>query len=171
MKFKIRLLFAFGFVAIGLLVNSCKKSNQDYIATLITGNQWQLSSVTKTNYVGASTISVETLDTACNLTQVFKFSADKTCTYTNFDCLTQSVKGTWSLSQDKLFLYANILCRDTITRAANDTTKSSKPFGTARIVNLGQYSLILQTGDLETYYPPTQARTVYQWGFVRVKSQ
>lgn len=165
MKFRIRLLFAFVFLAIGLLVNSCKKSNQDYISTLITGNQWQLSSVTQTNYIGASTISVVTLDTACNLTQLFKFNADKTCTYTNFDCLTQSVKGSWSLSQDKLFLNADMVCQDTTS------AKSSKPFQTARIVNLGQYSLVLQTGDLETYFPPTQPRTVYQWGFVRVKSQ
>lgn len=165
MKFKIRLLVAFGFAAIGLLVNSCKKSNQDYISTLITGNQWQLSSITKTNFIGASSISVETLDTACNLTQVFKFNVDNSCTYTNFDCLTQSNKGTWSLSQDKLFLYVNMVCQDTTS------AKSSMPFQTARIVNLGQYSLILQTGNLETYYPPTEARTVYQWGFVRVKSQ
>jgi hypothetical protein len=152
------------------MVNSCQKAKQDYIATLIAQNQWQLSSATVTTYVGSSQTSQVTLDTACNLTQMFKFNADNTCTYTNFDCLTQTTKGSWALSQDKLFLNVNMTAKDTITRAG-DTTTHSKPFQTARIVNLGQYSLILQTGDLETYYSPTQTRVVYQWGFVRVKSQ
>jgi hypothetical protein len=156
MKFKTRLLLLFIIAAVALLVNSCKKNNQDYIETLITGNQWQLSSATVTTYIGSSQISQLTLDTACNQTQIFKFNSDNSCTYTNFDCLTQTTKGTWSFSKDR-----------------QDTTaaKSSKPFLTARIVNLGQYSLILQTGDLETYYSPTQKRVQYQWGFVRVKSQ
>lgn len=171
MKFKIRLLSLLGFVATGLLINSCKKSSQDYIETLLTGNQWQLSSATVTTFIGSSEINQVTLDTACNLSQIFKFSLNNTCSYTNFDCLAQTSMGTWSLSQDKLFLTADMLCRDTITRAAGDTTVHSKPFQTARIINLGQYSMVLQTGDLETYYPPTQHRTIYQWGFVRVKSQ
>ena len=170
MKFKIRLLFLFVVAAVGLLVNSCKKNNQDYIETLIVGNQWQLSSATVTTYTGATQTSQVTLDTACTLTQMFKFNADNTCTYTNFDCLTQTTKGSWARSQDKLFLNVNMLAKDTITRAA-DTTTHSKPFQTARIVNLGQYSLILQTGNLETYYSSTQIRVIYQWGFVRVKSQ
>lgn len=170
MKFKIRLLLLFVVAAVGLLINSCKKNNQDYIATLIAQNQWQLSSATVTTYTGSTQTSQVTLDTACLLTQTFKFNTDNTCTYTNFDCLTQTTKGSWALSQDKLFLNINMVAKDTITRTG-DTTIHSKPFQTARIVNLGQYSLILQTGDLETYYSPTQTRVVYQWGFVRVKSQ
>ncbi|MDO3627349.1 hypothetical protein [Mucilaginibacter sp. BT774] len=169
MKFKIRLLFLFVVAAVGLLVNSCKKNNQDYIETLIAQNQWQLSSAKVTTYVGSTATSVLTLDTACLVTQIFKFNTDNTCTYTNFDCLPQATKGTWALSQDRLFLNVNMTCKDTIART--DTTTHSKPFLTARIVNLGQYSLILQTGNLETYYSPTQIRVVYQWGFVRVKSQ
>jgi len=169
MKLKIRLLLLFAVVSISLLVNSCKKSNQDYIATLIAQNQWQLSSAQVTTYIGSTQTSQLTLDTACLLTQIFKFNTDNTCTYTNFDCLTQATKGTWTLSQDKLFLNVNMTCKDTIARA--DTTTHSKPFQTARIVNLGQYSLVLLTGDLETNYSPTQKRVQYQWGFVRVKSQ
>jgi len=170
MKFKIRLLFLFTVAAIGLMVNSCQKTKQDYIATLIAQNQWQLSSATITTYIGSSAISQLTLDTSCLVTQIFKFNPDNTCSYTNFDCLTQSTKGTWALSQDKLFLNVNMFCKDTITRRT-DTTTHSKPFQTAQIVNLGQYSLVLKTGDLETYYSPTQKRVQYQWGFVRVKSQ
>ena len=170
MKFKIRLLLLFTVVALGLMVNSCQKTKQDYIATLIAQNQWQLSSATVTTFIGGSATSVLTLDTSCLVTQVFKFDTDNTCTYTNFDCLTQASKGSWALSQDKHFLNVNMLCKDTIARAG-DTTTHSKPFQTAQIVNLGQYSLVLKTGDLETNYSPTQKRVVYQWGFVRVKSQ
>lgn len=169
MKFKIRLFLLFTMATIALLVNSCQKTKQDYIATLIAQNQWQLSSATVTTYTGSTQISQLTLDTTCLVTQIFKFNTDNTCSYTNFDCLPQSTRGTWALSQDKLFLNVNMIAKDTIARA--DTTTHSKPFQNAKIINLGQYSLILQTGDLQTYYSPTQKRVIYQWGFVRVKSQ
>lgn len=165
MKKKFLLLCLLGFVVIGLVGNSCKKTSQDYIQTLLTGNQWQLASVQVIHYIGASENRArDTLNTNCNLTQVFKFNADKTCTYTNFDCITQSVSGHWSLSPDQLFLYADMTCQDTTA------FKSSKPFQTAKIVNLGQYSLVLQTGNLETYYTPTQVRTITQYGFIRQKT-
>lgn len=169
MKFKIRLLLLFIVVAIGLMVNSCQKTKQDYIATLIAQNQWQLSSATVTTFIGSTQMSQLTLDTACLVTQTFKFNPDNTCSYTNFDCLTQATKGTWALSQDRLFLNVNMTCKDTIART--DTTTRSKPFQTAKIINMGQYSLVLQTGDLQSYWSPTQKRVIYQWGFVRVKSQ
>jgi hypothetical protein len=95
---------------------------------------------------------------------MFKFNADKTCSYTNFSCLTQSATGHWSLSSDKLFLYSDI-------KLDTAAAQAGQPFQTARIVNLGQYSLVLQTGSLETYYLPTQERHITQYGFVRVKSQ
>jgi hypothetical protein len=164
MKKKFLLLCLLGIVMIGLLVNSCKKTSQDYIQTLFTGNQWQLASVQVIHYVGATQLTTDTLNTKCNLTQVFKFNTDKTCTYTNFDCITQSVSGHWSLSSNELFLYADMTCQDTTA------AKSSKPFQTAKIVNLGQYSLVLQTGDLETYYTTTQVRTITQYGFIRQKT-
>jgi uncharacterized membrane protein YciS (DUF1049 family) len=169
MKLKIRLLLLFVIVAVGLTVNSCQKTKQDYIASLIAQNQWQLSSAQVTTYIGGTAISQLTLDTACLVTQIFKFNTDNTCSYTNFDCLAQATKGTWALSQDKLFLSVNMTCKDTIART--DTTTHSKPFETAQIINLGQYSLVLKTGDLQTNYSPTQKRVQYQWGFVRVKSQ
>ena len=148
----------------GFLTNSCQKTKQDYIATLFTGGHWQLSSLTVTHYVGASSMSTDTLNTTCNEVQAYTFNIDYTCNYTNFNCITQSVKGHWSLSQDRLFLHSDIVCQDTTA------AKSSMPFQTAKIMNLGQYSLVLQTGDLETYYTPTQTRTITQYGFVRVKT-
>ncbi|MDB5135727.1 MAG: hypothetical protein JWP37_2330 [Mucilaginibacter sp.] len=168
MKYKLQLLFLCVLVTIGLVVNSCSKDTQNNIQTLFVGSQWELASVQVTHYIGASQVGlVDTLNTNCNNIQLFKFNADNTCTYTNFDCLPNTTaKGHWSLSADQLFLYAgDLVVQDTTTN------HNSKPFQTARIVNLGQYSLILQTGNLETYYPPTMARTITQYGFIRQKIQ
>lgn len=165
MKFKLLFFILCGFALIGLVTNSCKKNQQDYIQTLFTQGKWQLSTMTVTHKVGASTVSEDTLNTLCDSTQVYKFNIDNTCTYTNFDCLPQKASGHWSLSKDRLILYSDMVCQDTTAAT------SSKPFQVAKIINLGQYSLVLQTGDLETYYTPTQVRTITQYGFVRQKTK
>lgn len=163
MKLKFPLLFICFFVLIGLTTHSCKKNKQDYIETLLPGGQWELASIQVTHYTGAAIDTTDTLNTLCDSTQVFTFNSDNTCTYTNFDCLPQTSTGHWSLSNDKLFLSSDMVCKDTTA------AKSSKPFQTAKIVNLGQYSLVLQTGDLEQFYPPDMVRVVTQYGFVRKK--
>ena len=163
MRFKIRLLILCGFAAISLLVNSCKKSNQDYIQSLFVGGHWQLSSLEVTYATGALTDSVVLRDTACIFTQLFTFNADNTCSFTNFSCRQQTSSGSWSLSPDKLFLHSAI--------SVDSSGVTIKPFTNAQIVNLGQYSLILQTGDLQTYYPATMKRIITRYGFVRVKTQ
>jgi hypothetical protein len=53
----------------------------------------------------------------------------------------------------------------------DSTNATVMPFSTARIDNLGQYSLVMETGDLETYYLPNQKRVIARYGFVRVKTQ
>ena len=150
---------------IGFGITSCKKSSQDYIQTLLTDQQWQLASVQVFHFVGSSQLPTDTLNTTCNLVQTFKFNTDKTCTYTNFDCITQTASGHWALAQNELFLATDIKTTDTTT------TDNGVPFKNAQIINLGQYSMILKTGDLETFYSPTQVRTITQYGFIRVKTQ
>jgi len=164
MKNKYWLFCFFCLAAAALLINSCKKNEQDNIATLFTGGQWQLASVQVFHYVGSSQVGLtDTLGADCNLTEVFKFNTDKTCTFTNYNCMPQPpASGHWSLSSNRLFLYADMVCQD--------STGTAKPFATARIVNLGQYSLVLQTGDLQNFYTPTQERTIIQYGFVRQKT-
>jgi hypothetical protein len=165
MKFKFPLFFLCCFVAIGLTTNSsCKKNEQDYLQTLITNGNWQLASVIAYHYTGSIPDSTDTLNTTCDSTQLFKFNIDNTCTYTNFDCIAQKSNGHWSFTSDKLFFNSDMVCQDT------SAAKSSKPFQTAKIMNLGQYSLIIQTGNLETYYSSTQKRNWIQYGFVRQKT-
>jgi hypothetical protein len=144
---------------------SCKKNNQDYLNTLLADGQWQLASVLAYNYTGAIQNFVDTLNTSCTNNQTFTFNTDGTCTYTNYDCIPQTATGHWSLSKDKLYLMSDIKLQDTV---ASD---NSLPFHNAQIRNLGQYSLVLRTGYLNTYYPPNQQRVIYEFGFVRVKKQ
>ena len=165
MKYKVPLFFLVGFALIALIINSCKKETQNNIETLFTGGQWQLSSLQRTHYVGDTLKFTDTLNTACTLDQIFTFNADKTCSYTNYTCDPQpTANGTWSLSTDQLYLNSNIACKDS---TGGGTT--TQPFKIARIINLGQYSLVLETGSLETFYPPNRVRVKTRYGFVRQK--
>jgi hypothetical protein len=156
------LLLLSSFLIMGMVVNSCKKSNQSPIQALFTGGRWELASVMATNYIGNQQISMDTLNVNCDSTQYFIFNTDNTCTYTNFDCIPQKpAAAAWSLSPNELVLDAQVVCKDTTLAG------SSKPFSNAEIENLGQFSLVLLTGDIAPNYSLTQKRRVVTWGFIR----
>ncbi len=156
------LLLLSSFLIMGLVVNSCKKDSQSPLQSLFTGGRWQLASVLATNYIGNQEVSIDTLNTTCDSTQYFTFNANNTCTYTNFDCLPQkTASATWSLSPNQLVLDAQVVCKDTTLAG------SSKPFSNAEIENLGQFSLVLMTGDIAPNYSLTQKRRIVTWGFIR----
>ena len=147
---------------VAMVINSCKKDDAGSIKTLFTGGKWQLASVVATNYTGNTQISTQTLDSTCMQTQYFTFNTDNTCTYTNFDCIEQTTAAaTYSLTPNQLILNAQVVCKDTTAAG------SSMPFSNAAIINLGQYSMILQTGDIAPNYSLTAPRRIVQWGFVR----
>ena len=161
MKKKHLLLLLSGLVAT-MVVNSCKKDNQNGIQTLFTGGSWQLASVMVFNFIGNSQTSVDTLNTNCGSTQLFTFNSNGTCTYQNFDCLTQpTATGPWLLSTNQLYLQSSMVCKDTTTAG------SSMPFSNAQIQTLGNYSLVLLTGDIQPNYSLTKPRRQVQYGFVR----
>ena len=164
MRKKLLFLGAVVVLITGFMIGSCKKSS-DYLPTLLTDGQWQLASVQVYYYTGATQDSIVTLDTLCSLTQTLQFSSNNACTYTNFDCISgTTANGHWSFINQNLYLSTDMVVKDTTA------VGSSVPFKIAQILNLGQYSLVLQTGDLNTYYPPTQKRVITQWGFVRLKT-
>jgi hypothetical protein len=164
MKKKRLLLFLTVLILIGLVVNSCKKDSLSPIQQLFTGGTWRLASIQDTLFVGNTEIAVDTLNTTCDSTQNFTFYTNNTCTYTNFDCLAQSPPaGQWSLAPNERILQANIVCKDTTA------TGSSMPFANAKILNLGQFSLILETGDFQANYSLTARRRVVVYGFIRQK--
>ena len=141
--------------------DSCKKDGQNIIPVLFTGGRWELATVTQTWFTGNNMDSTKTLNTGCPSSQYFTFTADGTCTYSNFHCLTQVTTGQWLLTTNQLFLQSNMVCKD--------TTKSgtSTPFSNAEIYNVGHYSLVLITGDVEPNYSLTKKRVQMQYGFIR----
>lgn len=149
-------------IAIGIIVNSCKKTGQDVISTLFTGGTWKLASVETKKYVGNQQMSDTTINDTCS--QFFTFKPDNSCTYTNFTCVGQTASGTWTLAKNQLYLYADITLKD--TSAAGTAT----PFKNAQIQTLGQYSMVLNTGDIAPNYSLTQPRTIVVYGFVRQTS-
>ena len=149
----------------GLVINSCKKDNQTSVETLLTHGPWHLASVQVINYVGSSVVSVDTLNTNCDSTQIFTFNTNNTCGYTNFECIPQKTSGSWSITSDQLVLNSNMLCADTLIGGAPDPNKSM-PFKYTKIVNLGQYSLVLQTGDVNIFVTSTTRSRIIQYGFV-----
>jgi hypothetical protein len=163
MKNKTLPFILLGFVLVILLVNSCKKAAQGTIESVLTSSGWQLASVTQTTYLGDAILSTETLNANCSLTQIFAFKTDNSCTYTNFECIQQNASGKWALSPDKLTLYANLTSKDTTAAG------SSQPFDTTRIVNLGLYSMVVETGPVSNF-STTLSRKIRRYGFVRQKS-
>ena len=159
---KTRWLLILTGLMIAVVVNSCKKSGQSPIQSLFTGGQWQLASVQVTYWTGNVTDTTITINTPC--VQDFIFNADNTCTYSNFDCITQTTPpAQWTLTGNQLFLQTNVVCKDTTAAG------SSMPFSNAAIQTLGQYSLVLQTGDIQPNYSLTAPRKIITWGFVRQK--
>ncbi|RYE19374.1 MAG: hypothetical protein EOP45_12745 [Sphingobacteriaceae bacterium] len=148
-------------VFIGFMANSCKRERVDNISALFSSGYWQLASLSTTRYIGDNQLST-TID-SCNLTQKFTFNNDNTCTFTNFGCDSNNINGTWNITDARTYLTANIIAPDS-------TGKDYQPFINSRIVNLGDYSLVLETGDIQTYYTATDKRTIFRWGFVRVKT-
>jgi len=163
MKNKRTLLLLTGLIAC-IFFYSCKKTNQTSIHALFSGGRWQLASVIATYYTGNTQDSTKVLTDSCSTSQYFTFSADNTCTYINFDCITQSPTGSWALSPNQLFLYAQVICKDT------SAAHSSAPFSNAQIQNLGQYSMVLRTGDVAPNYSINKKRRIIEYGFIRQKS-
>jgi hypothetical protein len=167
MKKRILYFFLPLLVVISMVTNSCKKeSKTDLVSSLLTHGAWQLASVMVFNYVGAGVLPTDTLNTNCSLKQVFTFNSNNTCNYTNFACISQTKQGNWALSSDDLYLMSNMSCTDTVKGSNGTATLTDMPFNNAQIVNLGQYSLVIQTGDVSTYYTATTKRVIVQYGFV-----
>jgi hypothetical protein len=121
-----------------------------------------LASVQTQYFTGNQQDSVVTDSSTCITSQYFTFNTDNTCTYVNFDCLTQTTAAApWSLTANQLFLQANVICKDTTK------TGSSSPFAYAQIFNLGVYSMVLYTGDIQPNYSLTAKRKIVVYGFIR----
>ena len=160
MRNKVPLIIVLGLLLINLVSNSCKKQNETTISSLFSDGSWQLASILVTTTDSLIQVT-DTLNTTCGSSQIFTFNADNTCTYTNFDCITQTTTGHWSLSKDQLTLSSDMVCADT-TKAGK-----SQPFANAQVYNVGQYSLVLQTGNYNVIPTTINKTTVVRYGFIR----
>jgi len=161
----VSLVFIVSLLLLSVLCNSCKKDKQSSIQNLFTSGSWELSTVIVTVSVGDTLKSRDTLNTECGKKQLFTFSPGGTCNYTNFHCEDQTSTGKWSLSPDQLYLKSDMVCIDTFKVG----TKRSMPFFNAQINSIGQYGMVLTTGDIQNY-SATQRRTVMRYGFVKQKA-
>lgn len=157
-------LFISAFFIISLY-NSCKKDDPTNIRNLFTSGPWELASLQVFNYVGTTQGKTDTLNQDCDKKQIFRFNDDNTCTYSNYNCVEQLPTGTWSISKDRLYLISEIAC-DT----SAETNSSIRPFTNTKIVNLGQYSMVLQTGDFQETNQPAKVRRVVQYSFTRQRN-
>lgn len=153
-----------------LLVNACKKDNSDTVSYFLTSGTWTLASVTKQSFVGDTLKRTDTLNTNCtNLTQVFQFKPDNSCSYSNYHCIKQNSAGTWQLTSDNLILQTTLSAQDTAKGVI--VVKPAAVFDNAQIVNLGQYSLVLQTGYTSSYYTSKTPRVITRYAFVHATNQ
>jgi hypothetical protein len=163
MRKKIPVFIVLSLVLIGVLSNSCKKDNQGTITTILTAGNWQLSNILVTTTTNLVTVT-DTINATCGLTQLLTFNTGNTCTYTNYDCQTQTVSGHWSLSADQLTLSSDMTFKFTTL------SLSANPFANAQVFNAGQYSLVLQTGNYNVIPTTTNSVTVVRYGFIRQKA-
>lgn len=164
LKNKIPLFLMLASACVIMFTNSCKKEPRGTVKDIMVGN-WQLATVYRTTTLAGVQIT-DTLNTTCDTTQVFTFNTDGTCTYTNFNCDPTQLKssGHWSLSSDQHYLYSDMACIDTATKA------KYQPFANTEINTAGLYSLVLRTGDIGRYYPSNDTVVVIRYGFVRQKT-
>ncbi len=144
---------------------SCKKDNQSSVSSFLTQSTWNLALTQRFKYVNQALIKTDTVNIGCALDQKLTFRKDNTFTFTNYNCKTGNLNGNWSFSPDMLFLNTD-----------QSITKNSKGIqNPAHFINLGQYSLIFDAGDVyvygneNTYYKKTDTVVVYRYGFIHSK--
>jgi hypothetical protein len=167
MRYRLWVFVLLGLTSVALLINACKKDNSDTVSYFLTEGTWQLASVQRTTYLGDTKLLTETLDSLCTLNQTFKFTSDNACTYTNYHCITQSSTGKWLITPDNLTLQTTLSAQDTLKGAIVNV----KAFDNAQIVNLGQYSMVLNTGYTSSYYTSKTPRVIVRYGFVHPSNQ
>jgi hypothetical protein len=152
MKYKFSFLLLFIIAAVVLVSNSCKKDNGDQLSYFLTNGTWSLASQQVFHYVGDNLMKTDTITLAC--TQKLTFNSNNTALYQNYKCNNSSGTGEWNITTDNLTIQSPIII-------GTDTL-----FKNSQIVNLGQYSLVLQTGSISPYYTSKTVRTITRYGFI-----
>lgn len=140
----------------GLAVNSCKKNDQSSITGFLTQRPWKLALKQRFAYLNNVLVRTDTLQSSCALTQTLTFNTGNTYTYQNYACATGTVTAPWSITADYLYLNLNSVI----------AVNSAKAQNVARIINLGQYSLVFDAGDINTIHKTTDSVIIFRYGFI-----
>ena len=152
MKYKISVLLLGLIIAVALFSNSCKKDSGDQLSYFLTSGTWSLASQQVFHYVGDTLKKTDTINLAC--TQKLTFNSNGSSAYQNYNCNNSSGTGQWNITPSNLTVQSPIIIgKDTL-------------FSNAQIVNLGQYSLVLQTGSISPYYTSKTVRLITRYGFI-----
>lgn len=141
---------------------TCKKDEQSSVSSFLTQGTWSLALTQRFQYVNQALIKTDTVNIGCPLDQKLTFNKDNTFTFTNYNCKTGNLNGKWNFSTDMLYL-------NTDQVITINTQKKQNP---AHIINLGQYSLIFDAGDVYVYgnantaYSKTDTAVIYRYGFI-----
>lgn len=145
--------------------NSCKKDNQSSVSSFLTQGTWNLALTQRFKYVNQTLVNTDTVNVGCTLDQKLTFNKDNTFTFKGFNCKTGNLNGKWNFSPDMLYL-------NTDQSITINTKGKQNP---ARIINLGQYSLVFDAGDVYVYgnantvYLKTDTVVIYRYGFIHSK--
>ena len=158
MTTKSKLLFLFIILLVGVAINSCKKDNvQTSLANFLTERPWKLALLQRFAYVNSALVRTDTLQTSCALTQTLTFSPANMYSYQNYACATGTINAPWSFTADNQYLNLNSVI------SVNSAGKQN----VARVINLGQYSLVFDAGDINvTPATTTDSVIVFRYGFI-----
>ncbi|RYE27196.1 MAG: hypothetical protein EOP42_19575 [Sphingobacteriaceae bacterium] len=137
-------------------VNSCKKNDLVSLNDFLTRQPWKLALKQRLAYVNNALVKTDTLENACKLTQTLTFNNNGNYTYQNYTCAPGSINAAWSFTSDYLYLNLNSII----------SINSAKSQNVARIINLGQYSLVFDAGDVNTVHKTTDSVIIFRYGFI-----
>lgn len=142
-------------------VNSCKKNDLVSIKDFLTRQPWKLALKQRLAYVNNALVKTDTLENNCKLGQTLNFNNNGNYSYQNYKCTNGSINAAWSFTPDNLYLNLN----SAISTTTPTITTPSKQ-NVARIINLGQYSLIFDAGDVNIARKAPDSVIIYRYGFI-----
>jgi hypothetical protein len=144
-----------------ILMNTSCQKDKTSIDYFLTNGTWQLANLQEYTYIGSTLQKTDTINKKCQLLQLITFNTNQSVNYSgNFQCNTQTAAGKWSLFQkDTIRLQSDLLLKDSLNQ-------NIQPFKDSRVLNLGQYSLVIETGDISPVYTSRQVRKILRYSFV-----
>ena len=149
--FYITLLILVGFAG------ACKKDDtQSSLSAFLTRLPWKLVLKQRFAYVNSVLVRTDIIQPSCAISQSLTFTKDNNYTYQNYACAKGTITAPWTFTSDNLYLNLNSVI----------SVSSSNKQNVAHIINLGQYSLSFDVGDVNLLRGATDSVIIYRYGFI-----